>query len=59
MRKLLLISVAVSVLFLLAHASFAADETVVKGYVADSKCAGMKNGADPKTATPEQLKKIR
>jgi hypothetical protein len=57
MRKLLLICFALCVLLVLAQASFAADKTTVKGYVADSKCAAMKNGADPKTSTPEQLKK--
>ena len=65
MRKLLLISLALSVLFVLANASFAADETTVNGYVADSKCAALKE-SDPKTAnslarhenaTAEQLKK--
>jgi hypothetical protein len=57
MRKPLLICLVLCVLFVLGHASFAADKTTVKGYVADSKCAAMTNGADPKTATPEQLKK--
>jgi hypothetical protein len=66
MRKLLLICLALCVLLVLAHISFAADKTTVKGYVADSKCAAVKNDADPKTAnslarhvnaTPEQLKK--
>lgn len=65
MRKLLLISLALSVLFVLANASLAADEITVKGYIADSKCAALK-GDDPKTAnslarhknaTPEQREK--
>lgn len=49
MKKLSLISLALSVLFVLAHVSLAADETTVKGYVADSKCAALKE-SDPKTA---------
>jgi putative cell wall-binding protein len=66
MRNLLMIFLALCVLFVIAHASFAADETTVKGYVADSKCAAIKNEADPKTAnsvarhqnaTAERLKK--
>jgi hypothetical protein len=57
MRKLLLICCALSVLFVLAHGSFAADDVTVKGYVADSKCAALKNGADPKTSTREQLER--
>lgn len=38
MRKLLLICLALSVLFMLVGATFAADATTVNGYVADSKC---------------------
>ena len=66
MRKLLLVCLALCTLFVVAHAAFAADETTVKGYVADSKCAAIKKNADPKAAnslarhqnaTPEQLKK--
>ena len=49
MKKLSLISLAFSALFVLAHVSLAADETTVKGYVADSKCAALKE-SDPKTA---------
>jgi hypothetical protein len=57
MRKLFLMCLALCLLLILAQLSFAGDEITVKGYVADSKCAAMKNGADPKTLTPEQLKK--
>lgn len=38
MRKLLLISTLLSVMFMFVGVSFAADSTTVKGYVADSKC---------------------
>ena len=59
MRKLLLIFLALCVLLVLAAASFAADETTVKGHVGDSKCAALKHSADskPSTWTPEQVKK--
>lgn len=58
MRKLLLFCVAFCVLFVVANSSFAADETTVRGWVADSKCAALKNGADANKATPDQLKKM-
>lgn len=48
MRKLLLICLAVAVLFMIVGASFAADNTTVKGYVSDSQC-GVK-GANEKAA---------
>ncbi len=66
MRKLLLICLALCVVFVVALGSFATDKTTLKGYVADSKCAALKNPDDPKAAdslarhenaTPEQLKK--
>jgi hypothetical protein len=38
MRKLLLICLALSVMFMFVGISFAADATTVNGYVSDSKC---------------------
>lgn len=48
MRKLLLVGLAMSVLFMFVGVSFAADATTVNGYVADSKCGA--KGANPKAA---------
>jgi SpoU rRNA methylase family enzyme len=38
MKKLLLICLALCVLFMVASVTFAADESTVNGWVADSKC---------------------
>ena len=47
MRKLLLICLALSVLFMFVGVTFAADATTVNGYVADSKCGAKgKTNAD-------------
>ena len=48
MRKLLLIGLAMSVLFMFVGVSFAADATTVNGYVSDSKCGA--KGANAKAA---------
>jgi len=48
MRKLLLICLALSVLFMYVGVTFAADSTTVKGYVSDSKCGA--KGANAKGA---------
>ena len=48
MRKLLLVGLAMSVLFMFVGVSFAADATTVNGYVSDSKCGA--KGADTKAA---------
>jgi hypothetical protein len=48
MRKLLLLGLSLSVLFLYAGVSFAADTTTVKGWVSDSKCGA--KGANAKAA---------
>lgn len=46
MRKLLLASLALSVMFMFVGVSFADDATTVKGYVSDSKCGA--KGANAK-----------
>ena len=47
MRKLLLICLALSVLFMFVGVTFAADATTVNGYIADSKCGAKgKTNAD-------------
>jgi hypothetical protein len=48
MRKLLLICLALSVMFMFVGISVADDATTVKGYVADSKCGA--KGANEKAA---------
>jgi hypothetical protein len=48
MRKLLLICLALTVLFMIVGVSFAADNTTVKGYVSDSQCGA--KGASEKAA---------
>lgn len=48
MRKLLLVGLAMSVLFMFVGVSFAADATTVNGYVSDSKCGA--KGANTKAA---------
>lgn len=48
MRKLLLASLALSVMFMFVGVSFADDATTVKGYVSDSKCGA--KGANAKAA---------
>lgn len=48
MRKLLLVGLAMSVLFMFVGVSFAADTTTVNGYVSDSKCGA--KGANTKAA---------
>jgi hypothetical protein len=48
MRKLLLVGIAMSVLFMFVGVSFAADATTVNGYVSDSKCGA--KGANEKAA---------
>ena len=49
MKKLFLLCLALCVmLFVVVNVSFAADETTVKGYVADSKCGA--KGANAKAA---------
>jgi hypothetical protein len=51
MKKLFLLCLALCVmLFVVANVSFAADETTVKGYVADSKCGAKGASSDPKAA---------
>ena len=48
MRKLLLILLALSVLFMFVGITFAADASTVNGWVADSKCGA--KGANAKAA---------
>ena len=48
MRKMLLVGLAMSVLFMFVGVSFAADATTVNGYVSDSKCGA--KGANAKAA---------
>jgi hypothetical protein len=60
MRKLLLISLAFCVMFMMVGASFAADATTVKGYVADSKCGakGKTNAECTKKCIQEGAKMV-
>lgn len=48
MRKLLLVLVSLSVMFMFVGVSFADDATTVNGYVSDSKCGA--KGANAKAA---------
>lgn len=48
MKKLVLICLALSVMFMFVGVTFAADATTVKGYVSDSKCGA--KGANEKAA---------
>jgi hypothetical protein len=48
MRKMLLVGLAMSVLFMFVGVSFAADATTVNGYISDSKCGA--KGANDKAA---------
>ena len=60
MRKLLLICLALSVLFMFVGVTFAADATTVNGYVADSKCGakGKTNAECTKKCIKEGAKMV-
>jgi hypothetical protein len=60
MRKLLLICLALSVLFMFMGVTFAADATTVNGYVADSKCGakGKTNAECTKKCIKEGAKMV-
>ena len=60
MRKLLLISLALCVMFMMVGVTFAADTTTVKGYVADSKCGakGKTNAECTKKCIQEGAKMV-
>jgi hypothetical protein len=60
MRKLLLICLTLSVLFMFVGVTFAADATTVNGYVADSKCGakGKTNAECTKKCIKEGAKMV-
>ena len=60
MRKLLLICLALSVLFMFVGVTFAADATTVNGHVADSKCGakGKTNAECTKKCIKEGAKMV-
>jgi len=60
MRKLLLICLALSVLFMFVGVTFAADATTVNGYIADSKCGakGKTNAECTKKCIKEGAKMV-
>ena len=60
MRKLLLVCLALSVLFMFVGVTFAADAATVNGYVADSKCGakGKTNAECTKKCIKEGAKMV-
>lgn len=55
MKKLLLICLALSVLFMFVGITFAADSSTVNGYVADSKCGAKGANAGAAACTKKCL----
>ena len=56
MRKLLLVLVSLSVMFMFVGVSFADDATTVNGYVSDSKCGAKGANANAAECTKKCIK---